>query len=815
MKVVIVGGVAGGATTAARLRRQSEEVEIVMFERGSEISYANCGIPYYIGGVIKNREDLVVVSEEDFKKQFKTDVRTNSEVVSIDRKNKKVKVKDLRNNNIYEESYDKLVLSPGGYPVRPPIPGINDPRIFTVRNLHDMDLIRSFINEKKPKKAIVVGGGFIGLELAENLHNLGMLVSVVELAGQVMNLLDYEMATVIHQHLKSNKIELYLKDAVKEFSSVGGKIEAVLGSGRKISSDMVILSIGIKPEAGLAKEAGLTIGGLGGIKVNSRLETNDPDIYALGDATEINEIVSDSCALIPLANSANKQGRIVADNIIGKAREYKGTPGTAIAKVFDITAAITGLSEKSLKAKGIEYSKAYLQPSSHAGYYPDAYPMVFKLLFCPKDGKVMGAQIIGKEGVDKRIDVVSSLVQLGRTVYDMAELELSYAPPYSSAKDPVNLAGMIAVNQIEGNNPVVFLDELDKLKKEGAVLLDVRTSLEYNIGHIDGSVSMPLSELRQGLSDVPKDKKVIVYCNQGKTAYYALRVLKNLGYHDVCNLSGGFKLYKFVSAQQENVGIFDGNFVDKTDELRSVVSGQGTVFYVDATGIQCPGPIMRLAGSLEGKEIGAVIEITATDPGFKNDVDVWCKTTGNTLLSMTDKEGKITARVQKGRKMVTSFTGDIPHDKTIVVFSSDMDRAIAAFVIANGGLSLGRKVTMFFTFWGLNILRKKNPPRLKKDIFEKMFGIMMPRGTFKLKLSQMNFFGIGPKLIRFIMKRKNIDSLETFIDNAIKGGARIVACQMSMDMMGIKKEELIDGVEIGGVAAYLGAAENSDNNLFI
>ena len=307
----------------------------------------------------------------------------------------------------------------------------------------------------------------------------------------------------------------------------------------------------------------------------------------------------------------------------------------------------------------------------------------------------------------------------------------------------------------------------------------------------------------------------MLYCNQGKTAYYALRVLRNLGYEKTFNLSGGFKLYKFVTAQQENTGIFHGNFIDKTDELRSVVAGQGAVFFVDATGIQCPGPIMKLAKALEDKNIGDVIEISATDPGFKNDADVWCKTTGNTLLSMSQQEGKITARIQKGKKMAASFTGDIPHDKTIVVFSSDMDRAIAAFVIANGALSLGRKVTMFFTFWGLNILRKKNPPKTKKDIFEKMFGFMMPRGSTRLKLSQMNFFGIGPKLIRFIMGKKNIDSLETFIDNAKKGGVRLVACQMSMDMMGIKKEELIDGVEIGGVAAYLGAAESSDNNLFI
>lgn len=815
MRVLIVGGVAGGATVAARLRRQSEDAEIIMIERGAEVSYANCGIPYYIGGVIKERDDLVVVSEDDFKKQFNVDVRTFSEAVSIDRANKKLKIKDLRNNNVYEEAYDKLVLSPGGYPVRPPIPGINDPRIFTVRNLHDMDIIKSFINEKRPGKAIVVGGGFIGLELAENLHDLGIKVSVVELAGQVMNLLDYEMAAVIHQHLKSNNIELYLNDAVKEFSSADGKIEAVLNSGRRVSSDMVILSIGIRPETALAKEAGLKIGGLGGIKVNGRLETSDPDIYALGDATEINEIVSGSCSLIPLANSANKQGRIVADNIAGKTQEYKGTPGTAIAKVFDITVAITGLSEKALKKKGIEYSKAYLQPSSHAGYYPDAYPMVLKLLFCPKDGRVMGAQIIGKEGVDKRIDVISSLVQLGRTVYDMAELELAYAPPYSSAKDPVNLAGMIAINQIEGDNPVVFLDEIDGLRKEGAVFIDVRTALEYNIGHIDGALNIPLSELRDRMKEVPKDKKTVLYCNQGKTAYYALRVLRNLGRQKTFNLSGGFKLYKFATALQENTGIFQGDFIDKTDELRSVTSEEGEVFFVDATGIQCPGPIMKLAKALEGKNIGDVVEISATDPGFKNDADVWCKTTGNTLLSMTEKEGKILARVQKGKKMASSFTGDIPHDKTIVVFSSDMDRAIAAFVIANGGVSLGRKVTMFFTFWGLNILRKKNAPKTKKDLFEKMFGIMMPKGSTRLKLSQMNFFGIGPKLIRFIMRKKNIDSLETFIENAQKGGVRLVACQMSMDMMGIKKEELIDGVEIGGVAAYLGAAESSDNNLFI
>ncbi len=815
MKVVIVGGVAGGAGTAARLRRNSEDAEIIMFERGKEISYANCGIPYHIGGVIKEREQLVVISEADFEKQFKVDVRTSSEVISIDRASKKVKVKDLANNNVYEEPYDKLVLSPGGYPIRIPVPGINDSRIFTIRNLHDMDLIKQFISEKGPKKAIIVGAGFIGLEIAENLHHLGIQVSIVELAGQVMNLMDYEMATVIHQHLKVNKIELFLNDAVKEFSPKCDSLEAVLQSGRTIHADMAILSIGIKPEVELAKDAGIELGRLGGIKVDGHMRTNDPDIYALGDATEITDLVNGEPALIPLANSANKQGRIVADNITGGNAVYNGTPGTAIAKVFDLTAAITGNSEKKLKKRNIKLSKVYLQPSSHAGYYPGAYPMVMKLIFDPDNGKVLGAQIIGAEGVDKRIDVISAMIQAGKTVYDLAALELAYAPPYSGAKDPVNLAGMVAINQISGKNPVVYWDQVEELKKEGAVFLDVRTPLEFGLGHIEGALNIPLAELRQRAGELDRNRKTVICCNQGKTAYFALTVLRNLGFNNAFNLSGGYKLYKFTAMSQENVGIFEGTFIDKTDELRNVIRDKGEVFTIDASGLQCPGPIMQLSKALSDKTAGDIVEITATDPGFGNDIAVWCTTTGNKLLLVENRGAKIFARVQKGFQQLTKNIGDIPHDKTIIVFSSDMDKAIAAFVIANGGLSLGRKVTMFFTFWGLNILRKTNRVRTKKDLFETMFGIMMPRGTFKLALSKMNFMGIGPKLIRFIMKKKNIDSLEQFISNAMNGGARLVACQMSMDMMGIKKEELIDGIEIGGVAAYLGAAEQSDTNLFI
>ncbi|MEI7904956.1 MAG: FAD-dependent oxidoreductase [Candidatus Firestonebacteria bacterium] len=814
MKILIVGGVAGGASTAARLRRQDEKVEIIMFERGAEISYANCGIPYHIGKVIKDRAQLTLVTKEDFKKMFNVEVRVNTEILSIDRKAKTIKARDLSNDNTYEESYDKLVLSPGGAPLRPPIPGINDSRIFTIRNLHDMDLVIGFIKDNSPKRAVIVGAGFIGLEVAENLKGLGMSVSVVELAGQVMNLMDFEMAALIHEHFKQKNVALYLNDGVKEFKQNGKDLLLQLQSGRTIKSDMVVLSIGVKPEIKLAKEAGLEIGPLGGIKVSDSLQTADPDIYALGDAVETRELVSDTPALVPLANAANKQGRIVADNISGKKRTYGGTPATAIAKIFDLTAAITGNSEKQLSKRGVKYGKVFLIPSSHAGYYPDAFPMTFKLLYDNKDGRLLGAQIVGIEGIDKRIDVVSAMIQMKKTIFDLASLELAYAPPFSSAKDPVNLAGMIAVNQMEGKNPVVYWNEVEALRKEGALFLDVRSPLEFDLGHIEGALNLPLAKIRSSLNTIPTGRKVVVYCNQGKTAYFALTILRNSGYANTVNLSGGYKLYHQTVVPQENTGVSEV-FVDKTDDIKGVIPGKGRLVSVNASGLQCPGPIMALAQSVGSVNEGDVVEITATDPGFKNDIATWCEKTGNLLLFVKDEDKHLLAQIQKGTRIVEDFKGAIPHDKTIVVFSKDLDKALAAFVITNGAVSMGRKVTLFFTFWGLNILRKTKGRSPAKDFLSMMFGIMMPKGTRKLGLSTMNMLGMGPLLIKHIMNKKNIQSLETLIRAAMDSGVRIVACQMSMDMMGIKKEELIDGVEIGGVANYLGAAEDSDTNLFI
>ncbi|OGI07419.1 MAG: pyridine nucleotide-disulfide oxidoreductase [Candidatus Margulisbacteria bacterium GWF2_35_9] len=817
MRVVIVGGVAGGASSAARLRRLDENIEIIMIEKGKEISYANCGIPYYIGNKIKEREKLVVVDKKDFKSLLNVDVRTENEVVSIDRKKKTVLIKDTINNNEYIESYDTLVLSPGGIPVRPPIPGINDQRIFTIRNLQDMDAIKTYLNENQVKSAVIVGAGFIGLEVAENLKELGMNVSIVELADQVMNIMDYEMATVIHKHLHSKNIALYLKDGVTEFKSSDTKLDVVLRSNRKISADIVILSIGIKPEIALAKDAKLEIGALGGILVNEIMQTNDPSIYALGDACEIKDCVSDANALIPLANSANKQGRIVADNICGKHSVYECTPGTSIAKVFDMTVAFTGNNEKQLKRNNVSFEKVYLQPSSHAGYYPDAFPMIMKLLYNTENYLILGAQIIGPDGVDKRIDVISSLIQFKKNVYDLATLELSYAPPYNSAKDPVNIAAMIAINQIEGLNNIVHWNEVESLKKEGAVFVDVRSKLEYELGHMENSINIPVDELRDRQNELDHTKKIIVYCNQGKKGYFAFSILSQNNFDNVYNLAGGYNLYHYTTLAQENIGIFDDVYIDKRDDINRVIETKGNVIQVDACGLQCPGPIVRLSNEMNKANIGDVLEIVSTDPGFKNDVGIWSERTNNTLLEVKDVDKKVYAKIQKGKALTESnlTIGSIPHDKTMVVFSSDLDRALAAFVIANGSAAMNRKVTMFFTFWGLNILRKSEHVNVHKSVIDKMFGFMMPKGSKKLSLSKMHMMGMGTQMMKMVMKNKNIDSLETMIELALQSGIRIVACQMSMDMMGIKKEELIDGIEIGGVASYLGAAETADTNLFI
>lgn len=822
MKCVIVGGVAGGMSTAARLRRLDERAEIVVFERGEYISYANCGLPYYIGGVIKERSNLLVQTVESFARRFNVDVRVKSEVLKIDREKKEVLVRDLRTGNEYTEKYDKLVLSPGATPVKPPIPGIDLPNIFTLRDIRDTDRIKEFIDSNKPRRALIVGAGFIGLEMAENLARRGILVTIVEAMEQVMGVIDFEMAALVHQHLKTKNVEFYLKDSVASFDKdLDGRIVVNLSSGRKLSVDMVILSIGVRPESKLAKEAGLEIGERGHIVVNDYLQTSDPDIYAIGDAIEVYHPVIKKKIGIPLAWPANLQGRIVADNIVfGNVRKYKGSIGTAIAKVFDITVAVTGATEKLLKREGIPYKYVIIHPSSHAGYYPGALPMSLKLIFSPEDGRILGAQAVGYDGVDKRIDVLSTAIQAGLTVYDLVDLDHAYAPPYSSAKDPVNIAGYVAENVLTGKQKIITWEEFLNSDKSSIFVLDVRTRDEYDLGHIEGAVNIPVDELRNNLDKLPRDKKIVVYCGVGLRAYVACRILYQNGFEEVYNLTGGYKTYEVVTQKQGNEDIYTGYRVDLSDLVTQEPlkeTKEEVVVEIDACGLQCPGPILKLKQSIDTLQKGAKLVVKATDPGFANDVKAWADVTGNKLLSLKQDKGIIEAVIEKASQETLSTSSIVSNGNsaTIIVFDDDLDKLIASFVIANGALAAGKKVSMFFTFWGLNALKKNSRVKVKKDLISKIFGMMLPKGTENLKLSKMNMFGIGPKIIRWLMKKKNISTLEELIQIAMRNGVEIVACQMSMDVMGIKKEELIDGVKVGGVATYIANASNSNINLFI
>ncbi|TCJ96010.1 UNVERIFIED_ORG: CoA-disulfide reductase [Anoxybacillus amylolyticus] len=543
-KIVIVGGVAGGATAAARLRRLSEEDHIVLFERGEYISFANCGLPYYIGGVIEERSKLLVQTAEVMSKRFCLDIRPLNEVTAIHRDRKTVSVRNVKTGEEYEETYDILILSPGAKPIVPPIPGIEEAEaLFTLRTVPDTDRIKAYIDEQKPRRAVVIGGGFIGLEMAENLIHRGIHVTLIERANQVMAPIDYEMAAIVHDHMREHGVELLLEDGVRALEERGRRV--VLTSGRVIETDMIILAIGVEPESWLAKEAGLELGVRGTIKVNEHLQTSDPSIYAIGDAVEVRHYIHGFETFVPLAWPANRQGRLVADHIHGFDVKYSGTLGTSIAKVFELAVAATGLNEKMLRALGVPYDVVHIHPLSHAGYYPNAEVMTFKLVFDRETGRIYGAQAVGKEGVDKRIDVIATAIKGGLTVRDLPDLELAYAPPFSSAKDPVNMAGYVASNIMDGLVETVQWHEIDRIVDDGGVLIDVRTEQETSRGMIRGSIPIPLDELRDRLHELPKEKPIYVTCQVGLRGYIAARILRQHGFRAI-NVDGGYRLYAVV-----------------------------------------------------------------------------------------------------------------------------------------------------------------------------------------------------------------------------------------------------------------------------
>lgn len=815
-KIVIIGGVAGGASAAARARRRSETAEIILIERGPYVSFANCGLPYHIGGEIAERDRLLVTTPEQLRKRFRIDVRTRNEVTAIDSDNKEVEIKNLESGETYRESYDALILSPGAEPIRPPIPGIDNPNVLSLRNMEDMDRIIKALDGKR--HATVIGGGYIGLEMAEALRRLNIATTLIELAPQVMGPADPEMVSILHQELTLNGVDLRLGTSVTGFSEAANGVKLTLSSGETLETGLAVLAIGVKPETGLAKAAGLETGARGGIKVDDRMQTSDPFIYAVGDAIEVTDFITRQPALIPLAGPANRQGRIAADNIFGRAAHYRDTQGTAICKVFHLAIGMTGLSEKAAKRVGIAYEKVYVHPASHASYYPGAAPLSIKMLFDPQSGKVLGAQAVGADGVDKRIDVFAVAIRAGLTVFDLEELELSYAPPFGSAKDPVNFAGFVAANALRGDVKLCHVEEMIN-PPANCKLLDVRTPDEVIAGTIPGAKNIPVDELRDRLGELSKEKEYLVFCKVGLRGYLACRLLAQNGF--ACrNLTGGYTTYQRVTGmaatempehhQPENDSD-DHDF--QTQEKEQTVK---LVKTINACGQQCPGPILQLKHAIDEVNVGEAVCVTATDPGFVADAPAWCNTTGHELASLEPAEkGAYRATVIK-RSVVT---GGVPMSgkraMTNVVFCNDFDKAMAAFIIANGAVAAGYEVTLFFTFWGINILRKSGPVVAKKNLIEKMFGIMMPKGANKLTLSKMNMAGMGLAMIKGIMKHKNVMTLPELIAQAKFSGVKLVVCTMSMDLMGIKKEELIDGVEEGGVAMYVDHLSRSGANLFI
>lgn len=803
-KVLIVGGVAGGASTATRLRRLNEDLEIILFEKGQHVSFANCGLPYHISGIIENRESLLVQTPEKLKKRFNIDVRINSEVISINSVEKKVVIKN--NNQEYTETFDYLVLAPGAKPLIPPIEGIKGNNIYTLRNVADLDKIMKNLKEKNIKNAIVIGGGFIGIETAENLQEKGINTTIIEAAPSILAPFDSEISNLLEVELINNGIQLLTNNKVIKFEEIDEKVIISLENGNRIEGDMVILAIGVTPDTNFLKNSGIKLGEKGHILVNEFLETNIKDIYALGDAILVKHFVTGQDVSIALAGPANRQGRIVADNIMGGNKIYKGSFGTSIIKVFTLTGGSTGLNERNIKTLGKNYEKIYLHPNDHANYYPNATPISIKLLYEKESKKVLGAQAVGIKGVDKFIDVIATVLKFKGTIEDLSELDLAYAPPYSSAKSPVNMSGFIGENVEDKLVEQIFVEDLKKFDKEKNIILDVREKLEIIVGEFENSINIPLSQLRERYKELPKEKEIWTYCAVGLRGYIANRFLISLGYK-VKNISGGFKS-KLKEAK---------NIEKKIDNISNNENINDKEF-LDLSGLSCPGPLVKIKEKIDELKENEILKIKVTDSGFYNDIQSWAEITKNKIITLNKQNGKIYATLQKGlnTSVVNNKENKIietNNSMTIVVFSGELDKAIGAFIIANGALAMGKKVTMFFTFWGLSILKKKT---LKNKTFiEKLFSFILPKNSKSLPISKMNFFGFGAKIIRNIMVKKNIMSLEELMNKSIKDGALLVACTMSMEVMGIKEEELIDGISFGGVGKYLGEANKSNNNLFI
>lgn len=842
MKVIIVGGVAAGMSAAARLRRLDESAEIVVFEKDEFVSFANCGLPYHLGGTIAHRRSLLVQTPESLREQLNLDVRIFTEVTAIHPEAHTVDVRNVRTGEVSTESYDKLVLTPGAKAIRPPMPGLDHPAIFELRNIADMDRILAAV-EKGAKRAVVMGG-YIGIEAAENLRERGLEVILVEKMPQIMGPLDPEMAHYVQAQLELHGIRVMTGAGVNGFRDEKGRVSVLLETGIHIETDLVVFALGSQPFSDLAKAAGLTLGPRGGIVVDAQMRTSAPDVFAGGDVVETPDFVSGQPTYIPMAGPANRQGRIIADTICGKAVAYRGTQGTSVLKVFELTVATTGQNEKSLRRAGIPFRKAYLHPFGHASYYPGTAQMHLKLLFSPDGSRILGAQIAGYDGVDKRIDVLATAMRGGLSVQDLEHLELAYAPPYGSAKDPVNMAGFVATSLVGGDVEFWYAEEFASLPTD-VVLLDVRTSNEFAAWHVPGAVNLPLNELRGRVASLDRNKVYWVYCKVGIRSYLAYRILRQNGLWTK-TLAGGGDTFQAMRPDlaprtpptpasmpcaSSSCGATDSGAPAPAlapSALASVAVAEptGKVHEVDCRGLQCPGPFRKLAESAASAAVGDELRVLASDPGFLKDAQAWCRSAGHAFLEGGPASGGgVSCRIRKQAPVAvqSGTAGFAPScavakrkKKTLVVFSGDLDKVMAALIIANGALTMGDDVSLFFTFWGLSALRREQPVNVAgKTVLDRMFGWMLPRGLGKLTLSKMHMAGAGTAMMRHVMASKNVDTPQQLLQQAQKAGVRLVACSMSMDVMGLKAGELIDGVEIGGVATFLGDVDESNAALFV
>lgn len=835
MRLLIVGGVAAGASAAARARRLSETADITVIERGPDVSFANCGLPYHIGGEIADRSRLALQTPQSLAAMLNINVRNNTEAIRIERERKALVVRPANGVGEEEIAYDKLILAPGASPLKPPLPGIDSPRIHTLRNLQDMDRIKSATGAAD--SILVIGAGFIGLEMAEQLTHLGKRVTLVEAADQVLPQMDGEMVAPVEAELRARSITLITGDGLAGFADNGQGISAQLKSGRTIAADFAILSIGVRAESRLAAEAGLSLGGRGTIAVNEWMQTSDPDIYAAGDAVESTDRISGQPMNLPLGGPANRQGRLIADHIFTPqlACPYPGHIGTAIVRVFDLAAGVTGWTEKRLATAGIPYEVSIATDFQHASYFPGALPLTLKLLWAPDTGRLLGAQAYGIDGVDKRLDVLATALAGGLTVDDLADLELAYAPPFGSARDVVNVAGFAAQNQRRGLVHTVTALPSDRR------ILDVRPAASAQANPILGALNIPLGELRNRLSEIDAAAPWATVCALGKSSYFAARILTQSGI-DAVSVSGGWTVRKPAepscagrgpepccnpgATPQAVCALDTGRTPQACVAETPAQSARNETVRLDCSGLSCPGPLMRVKVGMEALGSHQVLEVVATDPGFGKDVEAFCRACGHELLGVEKGRGILTARIAKAatatvtpqNTATVAFPATTARRKgaTIVVFSGELDKVMASLVIANGAATLGGEVTLFFTFWGINALRKEQHVPVKgKNLLDRMFGWMLPRGLGKLPLSRMHFGGAGSLMMKHQMASKNLPNLPGLLGSAKLAGVRLVACTMAMEAMGIRAEELIDGVELGGVADYLESAELAGTNLFV